>query len=90
VEDLAVKLNVKPFAIACALWWGFGIFFVTWWVIMFDGATGEPMMLSKMYRGLNQSAQGSLIGLAWGLGDGFVGGWIFAWLYNFLSSKSSR
>ena len=89
VEELVVRFNVKAFAIACSLWWGFGIFFVTWWVIMWDGATGEPTILSAMYRGLNYSAQGSFIGLGWGLADGFIGGWIFAWMYNWLADRFS-
>jgi len=36
-----MKLNIKAFALACGLVWGFGILFLTWWIIALDGATGE-------------------------------------------------
>jgi len=77
-----MKLNAKTFALTCSLIWGFGIFFLTWWVIIFDGATGDPTFIGLFYRGFNISAMGSLIGLVWGLVDGYVGGFVFAWLYN--------
>ena len=85
-----MRLNVKAFAIACALIWGLGLFLLTWWIIMFDGATGEVTLIGRIYRGYNISATGSLIGLAWALVDGAVGGAIFAWLYNLIAAKSSK
>jgi len=82
-----MKLNVKSFAVTFALWWGFGLFFLTWWIMAFDGATGEVTLIGRLYRGYNISPAGSFIGLAWALADGFVGGAIFAWLYNRLSER---
>jgi hypothetical protein len=79
-----VKLNIKAFAVACSLVWGFGVFFLTWWIIAFDGATGEMTWLGHLYRGYEISPIGSLIGLLWALIDGLIGGAIFAWLYNLL------
>lgn len=79
-----MKLNVWAFAIAGAILWGLAVLLVTWWIISFEGQTGEVTMLGHVYRGYNISALGSLIGLAWALVDGFIGGLIFAWLYNLL------
>ena len=81
-----MKLNVRAFALACALWWGFGIFFLTWWVIALSGATGEPTLLGRIYIGYEISPLGSVIGLAWGAVDGLIGGAIFAWLYNTIAT----
>jgi hypothetical protein len=83
------KLNVTAFALSCGLLWGVGLFLLTWWIIAFDGATGEPTLIGKLYRGYSVSPIGSLIGLAWALADGFVGGAIFAWLYNLIASRAT-
>jgi hypothetical protein len=77
-----MKLNIKAFALACALIWGVGLFLLTWWIIAFDGATGEPTLIGRIYRGYSISPLGSVIGLFWGLVDGVIGGALFAWLYN--------
>lgn len=77
-----MTLNVKGFAITCALIWGLGLFFLTWWIIVFEGATGAKTFLGMVYRGYNISPVGSVIGLAWAFVDGLIGGAIFAWLYN--------
>lgn len=84
-----MKLDVRAFAITCSLVWGFGLFFLTWWVIAFDGATGEPTLIARLYRGYTISPLGSVIGLVWALADGFLGGLIFAWLYNLLAGKKA-
>ena len=84
-----MKLDIKAFAVTCSLIWGFGVFFLTWWVIMFDGATGEITLIGRLYRGYSISPQGSMIGLLWALADGFVGGAIFAWLYNRLAGRGA-
>ena len=74
---------------AFGLIWGFGLFFLTWWVILFEGVTHEPTFISHLYRGYQISPLGSVIGLLWALSDGFVGGALFAWLYNLLSDPKS-
>ena len=84
-----MKLDVRAFAITCSLIWGFGLFFLTWWIIMFDGPTGEVTLIGRLYRGYSISPTGSVIGLLWALLDGFVGGAIFAWLYNRIAGKSA-
>jgi len=84
-----MKLNVKAFALTCALVWGIGIFLMVWWIMMFEGATHEVTLMGEVYRGFEISPVGSVFGLGWGLLDGLIGGAIFAWVYNFLSSKFS-
>jgi hypothetical protein len=84
-----MKLDVKAFAISCSLIWGFGLFFLTWWVIAFDGATGEITLIGRLYRGYSISPQGSVIGLLWALADGVGGGAIFARLYNWLAGRGA-
>ena len=82
-----MKLNVKAFALACGLLWGVGLFAATWWIIAFEGATGDPTFIGRLYRGYAISPAGSFIGLIWALVDGVVGGAVFAWLYNLLATR---
>jgi hypothetical protein len=77
-----VKLNIKAFALTCGIVWGLGLFFLTWWIIAFDGSGNSPMLLGRIYRGYSISPVGSLVGLVWAFFDGLVGGAIFAWVYN--------
>jgi hypothetical protein len=82
-----MKLNVKAFALTCGILWGIGLFLLTWWIIVFDGATGEPTLIGRLYRGFTISPVGSFIGLVWAFVDGLIGGAIFAWLYNLISTR---
>jgi hypothetical protein len=84
-----MKLNVKAFALTCALTWGIGLFLLTWWIIVFDGATGDVTFIGRIYRGYSISPAGSFIGLLWGLIDAGIGGAIFAWLYNLITTRTS-
>lgn len=79
-----MQLNVRAFAVTCGLMWGFGLLFITWWIVLFEGATGAVTLIGKVYRGYNLSLSGSLIGFVWALIDGLIGGAIFAWLYNLI------
>ena len=65
-----MKLNVKSFALTCGLTWGFAIFLLTWWIMLFDGITGEPTFIGRIYRGFDISPLGSFVGLVWAFGDG--------------------
>ncbi len=85
-----MKLNVKAFALACGLVFGFGLFFLTWWIIVFDGATGEATFIGRLYRGYTISPKGSIIGLVWAFFDWLIGGAIFAWLYNVIAGRMSK
>ena len=85
-----MKLNVKAFALTCGIILGAGLFFITWWIIITSGASGEPTIIGSVYLGYNISPSGSLIGLAWATVDGLIGGAIFAWLYNKIASRISK
>ena len=85
-----MKLNVKSFALTCGLFWGIGLFELTWWIIALEGSTGEPTLIGRFYPGYSLSPAGSFIGLAWGFVDGLLGGAIFAWLYNLLSRRAQH
>ncbi|MFQ6009183.1 MAG: bacteriophage holin [Candidatus Zixiibacteriota bacterium] len=84
-----MKLNVKALALTCGLVWGFGLMFLTWWIMLFEGATGEVTCIGLVYRGYNISLLGSMLGLIWGFVDGLIGGAIFGWVYNFLAGRKS-
>ena len=83
-----MKLNIKAFALACGIFWGLGLFFLTWWVIAFDGSTGEPTLIGRVYRGYTISPIGSVLGLIYAFFDGLIGGAVFAWLYNKIASAT--
>ncbi len=85
-----MKLNVKAMALTCGLVWGLGLFCLTWWVIAFEGATGNVTFIGWIYRGYSISPVGSVIGLAWAFIDGLIGGAIFAWVYNLIASRLSN
>lgn len=83
-----MRLDVKPFALTCGLVWGLGLFLFTWWVIAFEGSTGEITLIGHLYRGYTITPVGSIIGLVWGFFDGLICGAVFAWLYNRIAGRS--
>jgi hypothetical protein len=85
-----MQLNVRALALTSALMWGFGLLLLTWWILLFDGATGAVTFIGKIYRGYNLSFGGSLIGFVWAFIDGLIGGAIFAWLYNLIVKRSQK
>jgi hypothetical protein len=64
-----MKLNALALGISIGLLWGLGVFLMTWWVIVMDGSSGDPTILSPFYRGHAYSPMGSVIGLVWALPD---------------------
>ena len=82
-----MKLNVSAFAITFGIWWGIGIFLMTWWLIAFGDTNTGPMMLDNFYIGYGVTPVGSFVGLGYGLVCGAICGAIFAWLYNFLADR---
>lgn len=82
-----MKLDVRSFALTTGIFWGLLLLFITWWIILLDGATGDITFIGKVYRGYNISISGSFIGLAWGFFDGLIGGALFAWVYNYLQGN---
>lgn len=85
-----MKLNVKAFALTCGILWGFGIFFLTWWIIVFEGATYEITFIGRLYIGYSISPLGSIIGLVWAFFDALIGGLVFAWLYNYIADRLKK
>ena len=88
-ESAEMKLHVKAFALTSGIFWGIGIFSLTWWLIAFDGATGEATFIGRLYRGFTISPAGSIIGFVWAFTDGLIGGALFAWFYNLFSTRFS-
>ena len=84
-----MKLNIKAFALTCGIVWAFSLFLLTWWIIGFDGVTGEPTLIGRIYRGYEISPAGSFIGFLWAFPDGLIVGGIFAWLYNTIAARTS-
>jgi len=82
-----MTFNIKAFALAFGLWWGAGVFFVTWWRIFTDTISGDPMMLELFYPWYSVTPLGSVIGFVWGFVCGAICGGVLAWLYNFLSAR---
>ncbi len=84
-----MRLNIRAFALTCAILWGLAIFLVTWWVILWQGISDPPevTLLGRIYKGYTVSYAGSVVGLLWGFVDGLIGGAVFAWLYNLLAGK---
>ncbi|RKX22458.1 MAG: hypothetical protein DRP45_11360 [Candidatus Zixiibacteriota bacterium] len=83
-----MKLNVKALAFTSGILWGLGLFCITWWIILFDGATCETTLIGQVYRGYSISPIGSVVGLLWGFVDGLIGGAIFGWVYNLVAART--
>ena len=85
-----MKLDVKAFALTCAMVCGLGLFCLTWWIIALDGSSGEITFLGRLYLGYSITPGGSLVGMTWAFLDGLIGGAVFAWLYNLLACQKSQ
>jgi hypothetical protein len=85
-----MRFNIKAFALTCGIIWGLGLFLLTWWIIAFEGATGDVTLIGRVYRGYTISPIGSFIGFIWAFIDGLIAGALFAWLYNFIAASISR
>ena len=82
-----MKINPKALALALGLVWGVNWFFLTWWMILFEGITHDVTLLGRWYRGFTVSPVGSLVALGYGFVDGFMLGLLVAWLYNKLAPR---
>ena len=85
-----MKLNVRAFAHTLALTWGLGLFLMTWWLILLEGASNDPAFLGRFYLGYTVSPVGSFIGLLYAMVDGWLGGFVIAWLYNKLAGRGQQ
>ena len=84
-----MQLNVKAFTLTFGVLWGAGLFFLTWWIMLLEGASGDPTFIGRFYIGYNISPSGSIAGFLWGCADGGVCGLAFGGLYNFITRKFS-
>ena len=85
-----MKLNVKATILTFAIVWGVGLFLLTWWMILMDGPSTDPNLISKVYRGYTITPLGSLIGFLWAFVDGAFGGACIAWIYNSLVGNDKK
>lgn len=85
-----MKLNVKALALTAGILWGLSVFLITWWIIIFDGASTDPIFISKIYRNYQLTPLGSVIGLLWGFVDGLLAGAIFGWVYNCMAGRGKK
>lgn len=76
------------FELVCGLVWELGVFLLPWWIIALDGAMSEVPFLGHIYRGVNITPAGSIVGLIWAIIDGAIDGAIFALLYNSIAGHS--
>lgn len=81
-----MRFNILAFALTFGLWWGVGLFIMTWWILAFGDASGGSM-IERIYIGYTVTPLGSVVGLAWGFVCGAICGGIFAWLYNALAPR---
>ena len=82
-----MKINIRAFALTCGVIWGLGLFCLTWWIMLFEGATRARDGIARIYRGYTISPLGSVIGLVYGFFDALIGGAIFASMYNLLANR---
>lgn len=83
-----MQLEVKSFALAGALFAGFGTLFATLWIVMFTGQQEGEVWLSMIFRGYELTVKGAAIGLIWGFFVGMLAGSVFAWTYNRLAGSA--
>ena len=67
-----MKLNVRAFALACAIMWGCGVLFITLWIILFEGQTGSVLELAFSPDGKSFVATGQETARLWDLQTGQV------------------
>jgi hypothetical protein len=85
-----MKLDVRAFALTCAVIWGVALPLATWWIMAFDGTSTDPTWLGHLYRGYDLTLHGSLIGAVWAFFDALIGGALFAWLYDLFAGFWTR
>jgi len=84
-----MQLNAKALALTFGILWGLSVFIAVLWVMLLDGAHGQPLPITVIYRGTTVSWLGAFIGLAWGVLDGIIAGLLVGWLYNKIIGKAA-
>ena len=87
---MPLKLKVWALGLTSGLLAGFGLFLITWWLILIEGSQAAPTFIGRVYLGYSVTPLGSLIGLVWAFADWFIGGVVFAWLYNLIAGVNRR
>lgn len=82
-----IKLNLIAFALAFGIWWGVGLFIMTWWLIVSGVESPSLPFFEQLYVGYSVTPIGSLVGLVEGFICGVICGGILAWLYNVLADR---
>ncbi len=86
-----MKLDLKAFALAGGLFWGLGVFLLTWWLLLTRNTHGRRSrfgdLIGRVYPGYRVSPEGSVIGLLWGFVDGLAAAGIFGLLYNLFAKE---
>jgi len=79
-----MNLNVKAFAIACAVLWAACVLLIGLGNLIWpDYGVAFLGTVSSIYPGYEVGGFGSVIvGTLYALVDGFIGGIVLAWLYN--------
>jgi cell shape-determining protein MreD len=82
-------MNVKAFAVAAGILWGFLLFVLT--LLEAARGVGHTMgVLSALYLGYSVTYLGSLVGLVYGFVSGALAGAAFCWLYNRFAGTSGE
>ena len=74
--------------ISVGLIWGFSLFFMTVWAVIF--ADRQSVLLDGLkpfYFGYGVSFRGAILGFIYGCIDGLMVGSLVAWLYNIFQTK---
>jgi len=78
------ELNVVRFGLTLGCAWGFCVFALVSIARYSSKARAVIQFSSKVYRGLDESFTGSLIGALWAFSDGTLSGFLIAWIYNLI------
>jgi len=80
-----LKLDMKAFALTCALLWGGAVLVMGIFASTIGYGTKFIEAIGTIYLGASADPFGVVLGTLYALIDGGIGGAIFAWLYNRLS-----
>jgi len=84
---IAMKLDIKAFALALGLLWTAAIFIMALLDMSLGFGSEWVALVGTVYKGYGPNLQGAFIGMPWAFIDAFIGGLVFAWLYNKLAKQ---
>src|SRR5678816_4808080 len=79
-----VRIQAGVLALVCSILCGLGLFVMTVWLLIKDGAGAGPhlQLLGHYFVGYSVTWPGALIGLIYGLLTGGIIGWVVGKIYN--------